>query len=163
MKFLLSLLVLTSFSVLADQCAWNKRTDAKSAINLLKGNDVILWCQNCNETKPSNIFKVKTIDMKKPASQYYEVSITTDKGGKQDIDLAYTYVRTASDMFTNVAHLVGCPSEGATTFIKTGPGVKKVAHYYDQHGKAHVISTEEKEIKISDWKVTPSDRMPASK
>ena len=61
-KLIIGLLSLVmAQSALADQCAWNSKTDAESAIKLLKGSDVMLWCHNCQEAKPSKIFKVSSI------------------------------------------------------------------------------------------------------
>lgn len=162
--FIIMVAALYSMASFADQCAWNKRTDAKSAVKLIKNNDIILWCQNCAEKKPSNIFKVTDIKTDKPANNYYEVTVSTDKAGTNvNIDLAYTYVRTASDIFTNVAQLVGCPSQGATTFIQTGPGLKKTAHHYNKSGKRVDVVMVEGEIKVADFMTaTATDRMPAS-
>lgn len=146
----------------ADQCAWNKLSDAKSASQLLKNNDIILWCQNCDEVRPSNIQRIKDLAVTKPGPGYHEISVLLDNGKVEMIDLAYTYVRTASDIFTNVAQLVGCPSSGATTFIQTGPGVKKVAHFYNKKGERVDVVTSSKEIKISEVKADKT-RLPASK
>ena len=160
--FIFALTLAASFSALADQCAWNKLTDAKSAKSLIKGNDIILWCQNCGEKNPSNILKVKEVRITKPETAYFELGVTYMDGKKDSIDLAYTYVRTASDVFTNVAQLVGCPSEGATTFIQTGPGVKKTAHFYNKEGKRVDVVSSEVEIKVADFANANMNRMPAS-
>ena len=160
--FLFTLTLATSFSALADQCAWNKFTDAKSAKDLLKGNEIIQWCQNCGQKEPSNILKVADVNVKQPANGYFELSVKYDNGITDQIDLAYTYVRTASDVFTNVAQLVGCPSEGATTFIQTGPGVKKTAHFYDKKGVRHDVVSTRKEVKVADFKGEQSNRIPAA-
>lgn len=163
MKLLIfSLALISSFSALADQCAWNKFSDAKSAKNLLKNNEIILWCQNCGQKDPSNILKVDDVNVKKPANGYYELSVKYDNGNQDEIDLAYTYVRTSSDIFTNVAQLVGCPSEGATTFIQTGPGVKKTAHFYDKKGVRVDVVSSRKEIKVAEFKAANTSRLPAS-
>lgn len=161
--FMIAMALATSFSALADQCAWNKLTDAKSAKGLIKDNEIILWCQNCGEKNPSNILKVTDVNVKKPANGYFELSVTYANGNQDSIDLAYTYVRTASDVFTNVAQLVGCPSEGATSFIQTGPGVKKTAHFYDKHGKRVDVVSTKKEIQVADFHAAiNTNRMPAS-
>jgi hypothetical protein len=161
MKFVMIFLSVLSTSAFADQCAWNSKTDAASAMKLLKGNDVITWCQNCGEKTPSYIAKVSAAKITTPSAGYKEITITTSKGDEQ-IDLAYTYVRTATNVFTNMAQLVGCPSTGATSFIQTGPGVKKTAHYYNQVGERVDVlsSTEETTISAAQMK---SDRLPASK
>jgi hypothetical protein len=157
MKFLVFLATVFSMHYAsADQCQWNKSTDAESAKKLITGNDIIFWCQNCGEAKPSNIYRVLTVSTQKAAkdTNYRVVKVNAeylvDKNGTE-LDLAYTYVRTASDIFTNVAQLVGCPSEGATTFIQTGPGRKKVAHFYDGKGqRVDVGAGTEDEIKFAD-------------
>jgi hypothetical protein len=134
MKFLTTLVLASfSFGAFADQCAWNTLTDAISAKGLLTNKDVIFWCQNCHE-KPSAIMRVSsaTIARKDGSNQ---LTVTLSGGKKESLDLAYTYVRTASDIFANVSHLVGCDSDGAMTFIKTGPGLKKVAHFYNDNGQ----------------------------
>ena len=165
MKKLLVFSALLSFSAFADQCAWNTRTDVKSAVKLVKNNDVIFWCQNCGEKKPSKIFKV--IDYKVSTVRYQGLPegriLTVNVGSRnEELDLAYTYVRTASDIFTNVAHLVGCPSAGATSFIQTGPGVRKVAHYYDARGVR--INTANSDVEGLTSYMSPEHvRVPASK
>lgn len=161
--FFFAIALATSFSALADQCAWNKLSDAKSAKSLIKGNDIILWCQNCGEKNPSNILKVKDVNLQKPATGYFELGVQYENGQSDQIDLAYTYVRTASDVFTNVAQLVGCPSSGATTFIQTGPGVKKTAHFYDKKGERVDVVSTKKEIKVAEVQATiNANRAPAS-
>lgn len=167
MKFLAPLFILASFqiSAFADQCQWNSNTDATSAYKLVKNNDIIFWCQNCGEAKPSTIAHVTSV-VKAAADasgKYSKVNVTTSNGVTTEIDLAYTYVRTASDMFANVAQLVGCPNDGATTFIKTGPGVKKVAHYYDKVGVMQVVSTSEAEVAWNDFAKKKDMRLPANK
>ncbi|MBY0414119.1 MAG: hypothetical protein K2Q18_08130 [Bdellovibrionales bacterium] len=160
MKFILLLSAIFSSAAFADQCQWNSKSDAASALKLLKGNEIILWCQNCGEAKPSYIVKVNSAKQKVPGEGFREITVETAKG-PESIDLAYTYVRTASNVFTNMAQLVGCPSTGATTFIQTGPGVKKTAHFYDKQGqRVDVVSTME-QINIADMKM-PTDRLPAS-
>jgi hypothetical protein len=161
--FIFGLTLVASFSAMADQCAWNKFTDAKSAKSLIKGNDIILWCQNCGEKSPSNILKVKEVKLTKPDNNYFELGVTYSDNKTDSIDLAYTYVRTASDLFTNVAQLVGCPSEGATTFIQTGPGKKKTAHFYNKEGKRVDVVSTETEIKVADFNAAVNaNRLPAS-
>ncbi len=133
MKFLATLVLASiSMSAFADQCAYNTLTDAISAKGLLTNKDVIFWCQNCTQ-KPSGIVRVTSATIaRKDGSNMLTVKLTNGK--KEELDLAYTYVRTASDIFANVSHLVGCESDGAMTFIKTGPGAKKVAHFYNHQG-----------------------------
>ncbi len=164
MKFLiLSFVAILSTNVFADQCQWNSIQDAISAKGLLTNKDVIFWCQNCGEN-PSRIAKVlsATIARKNKSN---EITAHMSEGPSEKMDLAYVYVRTASNIFTNVSHLVGCPSEGAMTFIQTGPGLKKVAHYYDQHGTRQDMKTAMKED-IRPWAAMTfeknKERLPAS-
>ena len=135
-KLIIGLLSLVmAQSALADQCAWNSKTDAESAIKLLKGSDVMLWCHNCQEAKPSKIFKVLNVENQVPSKGYRQVVVNLEENVKPiNIDLAYTYVRVATNVFANIAHLVGCDSTGEMTFVQTGPGRKKVPHFYDKTG-----------------------------
>jgi hypothetical protein len=164
MKFL-AILVLATFSVgaFADQCAWNTITDAISAKGLLTNKDVIFWCQNCNE-KPSAIVHVKSATIARKNGSN-ELTVTLSNGKKENLDLAYTYVRTASDIFANVSHMVGCESTGALTFLKTGPGRKKVAHFYNDNG-SKVEGRTALDEDIRPWsamtKTQDSERLPAN-
>ncbi len=143
-------------SVFADQCAWNSKTDGKSAMGLLSpGTEIVFWCQNCNEVKASVINVVDEVKIDRESN---EVSVKAHQksSGKKlfegklyGIDLAYTYVRTASDVFTNMAHLVGCPSEGATTFIQN-KGNQKIPHYYDFNGVRKDGAPEVNELAAAD-------------
>jgi len=134
------LLTVTGLTAFADQCQWNTASDADSAralINLHK--EVMFYCQNCGDTKPSFIAEVKSVrtgqatmgDQRYP---YRTVNLTLAGGEQKEVDLAYLYVRTASDMFANTAQLVGCPSEGAVTFIQTTNRNQKLQHYYNAEG-----------------------------
>lgn len=134
------LLTVTGLTAFADQCQWNTASDADSAralINLHK--EVMFYCQNCGDTKPSFIAEVKSVrtgqatmgDQRYP---YRTVNLTLSSGEQKEVDLAYLYVRTASDMFANTAQLVGCPSEGAVTFIQTTNRNQKLQHYYNAEG-----------------------------
>jgi hypothetical protein len=161
MRFTILTLALLSTTAMADQCAWNSKTDAASALKLLKGNDIITWCQNCGDRKPSYIAKVISAKQATPQAGFKEITVETNKG-TESIDLAYTYVRTATNVFTNMAQLVGCPSSGATTFIQTGPGVKKTAHFYNKDGEREDVLSSTEESTLADFKMK-SDRVPASK
>lgn len=137
MKTIISAFVLLlSFAASADQCQWNSPSDATSArqlINLHK--EVMFFCQNCDDTKPSFIAQVdsvKTAQVK--GEKAYRTVTLVSKGQEQEVDLAYLYVRTASNIFANVAQLVGCPSEGAVTFIETTNKNQKIQHYYNETG-----------------------------
>ncbi|MFL5783417.1 MAG: hypothetical protein ACJ76H_02335 [Bacteriovoracaceae bacterium] len=147
MKFLAALVLATiSFGALADQCAYNTITDAISAKGLLTNKDVIFWCQNCSQ-KPSNIKRARSATVARKNGTN-EVTVTLSDGKKEAIDLAYVYVRTATDIFANVSHLVGCESTGAMTFVKTGPGTRKEAHFYNDHG-SRVVGTKALDEDIS--------------
>lgn len=145
MKVLLSIaIVFAGLFAQADQCAYNTKTDGTSAKQLIQKNtELIDWCLNCDEMRPGLIYVATDVKInqgtneimvkgvfkhsKKPVTQY------TNAEGWHSIDLAYTYVRTASDIFTNLSHLVGCPSEGSYTFIQT-KGNAKQPHFYDAQG-----------------------------
>lgn len=165
MKFL-TFIALTSlsFAAFADQCAYNTITDAVSAKGLLTNKDVIFWCQNCTE-KPSNIKKVVSASVARKNGTN-EMTVKLADGKKEAIDLAYVYVRTASDIFANVSHLVGCETTGAMTFVKTGPGTKKEAHFYDDHGTRVSGKTELNEDIRGPWvsatTTTDKTRVPAN-
>lgn len=165
MKFLMTIVLASlSFAALADQCAYNTVTDAVSAKGLLTNKDVIFWCQNCNE-KPSNIKHVNSASVARKSGTN-EVTVTLKDGKREAIDLAYVYVRTASDIFANVSHLVGCETTGAMTFIKTGPGTKKEAHFYNDHGTRVTGTVALDEDIRGPWAVTKpttdSQRLPAN-
>ena len=164
MKFLATI-VFASFSIsaFADQCAYNTLTDAISAKGLLTNKDVIFWCQNCTQ-KPSGIVRVTSATIaRKDGSNMLTVKLSNGK--KEELDLAYTYVRTSSDIFANVSHLVGCESDGAMTFIKTGPGARKVAHFYNHQGvreEGKVALDQDLRPWVGMIKTTESERLPAA-
>lgn len=165
MKFLVTLAIASlSFAAFADQCAYNTITDAVSAKGLLTNKDVIFWCQNCTE-KPSNIKRVVSASVARKSGTN-EVTVKLADGKKEAVDLAYIYVRTASDIFANVSHLVGCETTGAMTFVKTGPGKKKEAHFYNDHGARVSGTTALDEDIRGPWASTPTTtdktRLPAN-
>ncbi len=163
MKFLVliaSVLVFQS-AAFADQCAWNDVKYASAAKKLFfqpgsngqpSYRDVIFWCQNCGEKKPSTKFHITDVKTSKAQMNgktfdYRVVKVKAeylvDKDGTE-IDLAYTYVRTGPKTFTNLAHLVGCPSEGAISHIETFSGkdsAKKVGYSYDLNGIRKDLNT----------------------
>jgi len=132
--------------VRADQCAWNSKTDGTSAKQLIQKNvELIDWCGACDEKKPGLIYVVTDTKIDKAtgeiavkgiykSSKKAVNSIVTTPDGWHMLDLAYTYVRTSSDTFANLAHLVGCPSHGSYSFIQT-MGNSKRPHYYDAKGE----------------------------
>jgi hypothetical protein len=128
----------------ADQCAYNTKTDGTSAKLLIQNNtELIDWCLNCDQKKPGLIYVVTAVKVDKGTNEVMvkgiykssrkPVTEMTTPDGWHMIDLAYTYVRTASDVFTNLSHLVGCPSSGSYSFIQT-IGNSKRPHYYDNQG-----------------------------
>ncbi len=131
--------------VRADQCAWNSKTDGTSAKQLIQKNvELIDWCGACDEKKPGLIYVVSDVKIDKETgeiavkatykSSKKAVTSYTNQAGWHMIDLAYAYVRTSSDTFANLAHLVGCPSTGSYSFIQT-VGNSKRPHYYDAKGE----------------------------
>lgn len=145
MKAIIALVIaFVGLTAQADQCAYNTKTDGTSAKALIQKNtELIDWCLNCGEMRAGLIYVATDVKVnpetnevmvkgvfkhsKKPVTQF------VDQQGWHSIDLAYTYVRTASDIFTNLSHLVGCPSQGSYTFIQT-KGNAKQPHYYDAQG-----------------------------
>lgn len=134
--FFATVLLLSGFAASADQCAWNSSSDANSAMALINlHKEVMHFCQNCGDDKPSFIAKVDAVKTAKVSGEKAYRTVTLISGKQQqEVDLAYLYVRTASDMFANVAQLVGCPSEGAVTFIQTTNKNQKIQHYYNAEG-----------------------------
>ncbi len=164
MKMLIAALLLFVFNAQADQCQWNSSTDATSAVALIKMHkEVMHFCQNCGDGKPSFISMIDDAgttqaSMAGKKAPYRTVKLTSGKE-TTEVDLAYLYVRTGSDIFANVAQLVGCPSEGATTFIQTTNRNQKIMHFYDASGNRQNVSTTTASVE----KMFPSDRTPASK
>lgn len=165
MKSILALIItITGLSAFADQCQWNTASDAESAralINLHK--DVMFYCQNCGDAKPSFISEVKSVataqaKMGNQKYPYRTVMLTLENGSQQEVDLAYLYVRTASDIFANTAQLVGCPSEGAVSFIQTTNRNQKLQHYYNDQG----VRIEVAATSAQTEKGTGAGRVPAS-
>ncbi len=172
MKAILSLVVLLSTSAaMADQCQWNSKTDGRSALEFLKkGSEVILWCQKCNEVKGSVVNIVDDVKIDKKINQISLKLHQKNSGQKlfngdfSDVDLAYSYVRTSSDTFANLAHLVGCPSTGATTFLQL-KGNAKIPHFYDFNGVRQDGAPEVNELAAADLEKAISKgqfRAPAS-
>lgn len=168
-NILLTLILLLSVSARADQCEWNSPSDAKSAVELIKlHNEIMFWCQNCYEEKPSAITQVESARAPKVNDEYnigkgkpFRYVVVTVKGKEVGLDLAYTYIRTASDIFTNLSHLTGCPSEGATSFIQTTNNNKKIAHFYNAQGARQDVLTTTAASDINDF--AKKARMPANK
>lgn len=136
----------------ADQCAYNTKTDGISAQQLIQKNvELIDWCLTCEQIKPGLIYVVNEIKTDSTTNEIFvkgtyksskkAVTENVTEDGWHMIDLAYTYVRTASDIFTNLSHLVGCPSYGSYTFIQN-IGSKKVPHYYDGQGLRQQLSSQ---------------------
>jgi len=169
---LFTLITLTLSFAQADQCAWNTKSDGRAALGFLsKGDEIVFWCQNCNEVKASVINVIDDVKIEKESNQ---ISIKAHqknsgavlfKGGFYDLDLSYTYARTGGDVFTNIGHLVGCQMEGATTFLQT-KGVQKIPYFYDFNGKKVIGAPEANELAGADLEKalnTGKFRAPASK
>ena len=90
----------------ADICAWNKGNIAPRASAMIKPNDTVqLFCPGCGDTVSTPI-AVRTVQEgpvpDDPA--YHEVLVNGE-----NVDLAYTYVRTAPNQpWTNLGSLVNC-------------------------------------------------------
>ncbi|MBK9324577.1 MAG: hypothetical protein IPM97_16805 [Bdellovibrionaceae bacterium] len=148
----------------ADQCQWTSGADSASALQLINlHKEVMYFCQNCGDNKPSYISEIDSAtntQAEMSGKKFPFRTIKLSKGGSTDeVDLAYLYVRTGSDIFANVAHLVGCPSSGAITFIQTTNTNKKIQHFYDATGERHDTATTTAAVEA----IFGGKRKPASK
>jgi hypothetical protein len=132
---------------LADQCAWNDLAIARRGAALVKtlagitGEEpsVYTLCEPCGQTV-SQLTRVKIdkdatstsgldVTYKKvrgyavqpaQAPTYWEFTMNAKSAAPQSQDLAYLYVKTAANVYANVATLVNCPVDGVTPVIYTG-------------------------------------------
>lgn len=118
----LSVLALTSISrtALADQCAWNTKAIADRAAELVKpGATVIEFCEPCSDDRPGPSVAVKSTRVTQPKTGYFELTIN-----RKAVDLAYLFVKTADNVFTNVGVLAGCDPHDVSTEIRDGKPTK---------------------------------------
>lgn len=96
-KLLLLLLIVTTTSAFADQLSYLSKSQADSAVVILKQQpQILLWCACC-EQDTKTIISLNDIDVKYTGTgQFYQIFITgVDSKGKSqnnEIDLAYVYI-----------------------------------------------------------------------
>jgi hypothetical protein len=142
MKAILLALSLISSSAFADQCAWNSRAIADRGAKLIKQlagingekPSAYTLCEPCGETKMERVvlnednsnasgFDVGFAQAEMGGEKfktYWEVSLNRASASPVKVDLAYVYVKTAKDVYANVATLVNCPVQGVTPVIYLG-------------------------------------------
>ncbi|MEI7502145.1 MAG: hypothetical protein WCJ61_02570 [Paludibacter sp.] len=103
MKHYKKLLLIFLFSILthfiyADQLSYISKSQADSAISVLKNqSQVLLWCACCDKD-PKVVMKIKDLQLSivgQNKDQYQIVLVGIDKNGnekKYDLDLAYTHI-----------------------------------------------------------------------
>lgn len=104
-KLILLASLFVSSLAFADQCQIVDAEVAARAKLLIKNNsEVILHCKPCGDkVSQSKIHVVRSFK-----TQGGEFLLNNDK--KLIVDLAYTYVKVAPNMFVNVAKVTGCPA-----------------------------------------------------
>jgi hypothetical protein len=116
MKKLAPCLFIALFSSLAyaDQCAYITKSEAKSAKSYVpKGSQVLFLCEPCGETQPTPVQVSSSRAKPVGSGNYWGLNINEVKAQ----DLAYTFVKTSKDTYTNLASLVGCPASGVSETI----------------------------------------------
>lgn len=74
------------------------------------GGDIVQFCQPCG--KPAKRLRVDSAVVEDADAEYIRVAVNGT-----GTDLAYTYVRTGPRRWTNVAKLIGCPTDGVSSFL----------------------------------------------
>lgn len=98
----------------ADQCQWLLEPEvARRAIELLEVNrEVVAFCELCGDTVPDPPYAVHTVaEVPKPDARAIAVN-------GEEIDLAYTYIRTSEHEYRNLAVLAGCDASGMSTTLR---------------------------------------------
>ena len=106
-----SLLVLVSLLVssvaFADQCQLVDEATAARAKLLLKNNsEIVFHCAPCGDKAKGS--KVTVVRSLKTGTYAGYTNFTLNNNKNISVDLAYTYVKVAPNMFVNVAKVVGC-------------------------------------------------------
>jgi hypothetical protein len=136
----------------ADQCAWNSKSVAQQAQDLIrrlaeKNNQeasVYEYCELCNDKVMKRVrigldadgkLKANLKDPLAAGSRYggrapgekrsWELIVTTPSGASVDLDLAYTFVKVSANQYANVGLLSSCPANGVSTIIFTNGNDKK--------------------------------------
>ena len=139
MNLLISFFILFSFFygtnfVHADQCAWIEKEKQKfiweSAEKLLtKIDSFIEFCEPCLNNEIGNIQTIRNVktsvsELQTPDGVIkYPEYISIEINNKQR-DIAYIYVRTGQNIFTNLAILFGCPVHDVSPMIYLAPRKK---------------------------------------
>jgi hypothetical protein len=97
----------------ADQCIVVKPEVAKWAAKVLADQTAIKHCEPCDEKRPSPPFAVKRVETRAWSGDTTQKVVVVN--GKEE-DLAYLYVQTGPDTYTNVAAMAGCPTTGVSPF-----------------------------------------------
>ena len=101
----------------ADQCAWVTKDQAKDALKLIEDQKTLyLHCQPCGADVPQMIRKVSSV-IAPQGNAYYSIKLNEGMKSEREIDLAYTYIKTGRNTLTNVAAMVGCPTQGVDAFV----------------------------------------------
>lgn len=101
----------------ADQCQIISKTQALAAVERINiGDSVQHWCEPCDE-KASKTVKVTALEVHSGESGW-EVAINGEP-----IDLAYTFVKSASEDFAyvNLALLANCPASDVSMAKQVEP------------------------------------------
>jgi len=102
---IMTLLIVGSSQLYADQLAYISKAEAESAAEYLKGKEVILYCGCCDNDTPEKI-KVLTAEVVYTNYEnYYEVVITFVRKGeivRESVDLAYVW-----EKYENATRTIG--------------------------------------------------------
>ena len=94
----------------ADQCEWvGEPRPRRPPPILAKKPKVIEFCEPCGDKAPGTPFVPTTLERAAVGDGYQAVSIDG-----RSRDLAYTYVKTSTTHYENLAVLAGCPAEGVS-------------------------------------------------
>jgi hypothetical protein len=101
----------------ADQCAWVTKDQAKDALKLIDSQKTLYsYCQPCGEDAPQQIRSMSAV-IAPQGNSYYSIKLNDGMKSEKEIDLAYTYIKTGKNTLTNVAAMVGCPTQGVDAFV----------------------------------------------
>jgi hypothetical protein len=97
----------------ADQCQVVSQDTARWAVKLLTGGVVVKRCEPC-EDKGGTPMPVKKVEAKRWSGDAKQSVVIVN--GKET-DLAYLFLQTGQDTYTNVALMAGCAAKDVSTFI----------------------------------------------
>jgi hypothetical protein len=97
----------------ADQCAsLGEHAMAARAAALVRAHpSVVSYCEPCGERVPGAPQEVRRVEVARSGDGW---SVAIDR---REVDLAYTFVRTATDRYQNLAALVGCPAQDVSDHL----------------------------------------------